>query len=541
MMLSADKPHRILQCDPSLSCAFEFSAKDVIGHTMRMMFGPKTDSKTLDCNIKNALLHQETKFLSLLYSQRGGDPRPVTITCTPIEESGETSRLKIMLHCESEIEQTTKSTNDEQIIGPRNSDVTSVQEHHTENPFAHEVISRVCIAQYLHRFEATNKFRCFWPQLKIQYHAFCDDFGPMNFESIARFIQLLDNELSSHPSCKIVYCADEGRRALTNAVFLLGAYMILKLDMVADEVQTRFTWLRPSAVEAFRDASYSEPDFGLTLLDCWRGLERGRNAGWVGLPSGDSSWWGMTDVERYAHYDSPLNGDMHVVVPGKLVALRGPVDLPCGDYSDAGGRREFSPGHYAPVLEELGVTAVVRLNEAEYDAGAVAARGLAHHDLAFEDCSAPPDRVVRAFFDIVDGAAGAVAVHCKAGLGRTGTLIGLYLMRSHGFTAREAMGWLRIMRPGSVIGEQQHYLCRVEASGSLSRSRGPGSAALRRGPVPFWAGAAAGWRGARGAFLPARADGRSKSAESCFRGWFAMRETRERGMKRLPRNANFSC
>jgi hypothetical protein len=35
-------------------------------------------------------------------------------------------------------------------------------------------------------------------------------------------------------------------------------------------------------------------------------------------------------------------------------------------------------------------------------------------------------------------------------------------MRSCGFTAREAMGWLRIMRPGSVIGEQQHYLCAVE-------------------------------------------------------------------------------
>ena len=80
-------------------------------------------------------------------------------------------------------------------------------------------------------------------------------------------------------------------------------------------------------------------------------------------------------------------------------------------------------------------------------------------DLVFEDCTPPPVDVVAKFLAIAEGVEGAVAVHCKAGLGRTGTLIGVYLMRRHGFTGREAMGWLRIMRPGSVIGEQQHYLC----------------------------------------------------------------------------------
>ena len=45
----------------------------------------------------------------------------------------------------------------------------------------------------------------------------------------------------------------------------------------------------------------------------------------------------------------------------------------------------------------------------------------------------------------------------------TGTLIAVRLTRSDGFSAREAMGWLRIMRPGSVIGEQQRFLCALES------------------------------------------------------------------------------
>jgi cell division cycle 14 len=41
-----------------------------------------------------------------------------------------------------------------------------------------------------------------------------------------------------------------------------------------------------------------------------------------------------------------------------------------------------------------------------------------------------------------------VAVHCGSGRGRSGTLVALYLMKHHGFTAREAIAWLRIVRPG---------------------------------------------------------------------------------------------
>lgn len=58
---------------------------------------------------------------------------------------------------------------------------------------------------------------------------------------------------------------------------------------------------------------------------------------------------------------------------------------------------------------------------------------------------------------------GALAIHCKAGLGRTGTLIGLYAMKHYKFPAAAFIGWIRIARPGSILGPQQHYLLEKEA------------------------------------------------------------------------------
>ena len=280
---------------------------------------------------------------------------------------------------------------------------------------------------------------------------------------ILYFIKSLDTELQSYPDSNIVFFVEKGRQNFTNAVLLLGCYMILRENLSPRKVMSKFARLDTALIVPYREANNSEYDFTLSIFDCWQGLEQGKLCGWVNF-SYSPTMWGKINLSFYRGYASPANGDMHQVVPGKFIAFKGPIDLGPSprQYRDtSSGERIFSPCYYVDVFAEIGVIDVIRLNEPRYDAVAFTSRGLRHHDLAFADGAYPPEDVLAALFRVVDTAAGAIAVHCRDGLRQTATLIALCLMRSHAFTAREAIAWLRMMRPGSVVGEQQDYLCEV--------------------------------------------------------------------------------
>ena len=70
--------------------------------------------------------------------------------------------------------------------------------------------------------------------------------------------------------------------------------------------------------------------------------------------------------------------------------------------------------------------------------------------------------LVQSFLQLCEAEKGAIAVHCKAGLGRTGTNIAAYMIKHYGYSAKETIAWCRLCRPGSVVGPQQQYLAAME-------------------------------------------------------------------------------
>ncbi len=147
----------------------------------------------------------------------------------------------------------------------------------------------------------------------------------------------------------------------------------------------------------------------------------------------------------------PIDGlrSAHWIIEDRLLAMAYPTD------------REIER------LAELGITTIVALFETPPDTSAAMRRGLRYIHLPYEDMTPPSPELIREFVGLMEGAFASgekVAVHCMAGLGRTGTLIACYLVHT-GSGPAEAIEYVRGRRPGAIqTAEQERAVARCVAA-----------------------------------------------------------------------------
>uniref|UniRef100_A0A8C7H0J9 protein-tyrosine-phosphatase n=1 Tax=Oncorhynchus kisutch TaxID=8019 RepID=A0A8C7H0J9_ONCKI len=264
--------------------------------------------------------------------------------------------------------------------------------------------------------------------------------------SLSRDVILID---STQP---VIDCVLTGNKSACESSVSRSSVMLacvcLKVMHLQKTPEEAYSLLvsRNSTYLPFRDASFGTCMYNLNILDCLCAIYKALQFGWLDFS--------QFDVEEYEHYERAENGDFNWIVPGKFLAFSGPH--PKSKMEN--GYPLHAPEAYFPYFRKHNITTIVRLNKKMYDAKRFTDMGFEHHDLFFVDGSTPNDSIVRMFLNICENADGAIAVHCKAGLGRTGTLIGCYMMKHYRLTAAEAIAWMRICRPGSVIGPQQNFV-----------------------------------------------------------------------------------
>lgn len=123
-----------------------------------------------------------------------------------------------------------------------------------------------------------------------------------------------------------------------------------------------------------------------------------------------------------------------------------------------------APGNVAPLdydldlLARAGITHLVTLTEKDVDQDALRRHHLANTHLPIIDCEAPSLNQMHMLLVRMQRlieAEQVLAVHCKAGLGRTGVVLAAWLIREGGLSAEAAVERVRKVHPTYIQSDAQ--------------------------------------------------------------------------------------
>ncbi|KAJ4271899.1 cell division control protein 14 [Fusarium torreyae] len=304
----------------------------------------------------------------------------------------------------------------------------------------------------------------------LLYNAFHHDFGPLHIGHLYRFAIQFHDILGAkqNKDRPIVFYSAADPKSRANAACMLACYMVLIQNWPPHLALAPIAQVDPPLMP-FRDAGYSQADYGISVQDVVYGVWKAKEEKCCDLDN--------FDLDEYERFERVEHGDFNWITP-HFLAFASPQFAPVAKITEGSEQYSSLPRTLAAVdahpklpkpfknvlkhFSEKNIGLVVRLNSQLYSPSYFEALGIQHLDMIFDDGTCPSLPTVRKFIrlahETISVRRKGIAVHCKAGLGRTGCLIGAYLIYRHGFTANEVIAFMRFMRPGMVVGPQQHWL-----------------------------------------------------------------------------------
>ena len=274
------------------------------------------------------------------------------------------------------------------------------------------------------------------------------DYGPINICNIVNFINYIDN-VYKEPKIynkKIIYYVylNKNNSYLLNAVFLCGCYLIIKQNVKIDSVIHKLLCIFNDHPCYYIDCISKWGGYYSSIIDCLKSIN------FVNLNNIED--FNNFDIQKYEYMTDYLCRDMNLVA-NKFIAMACPTDKNILNIKD--------------ILLNNNCKKIIRLNsdcDEKYDKNVFLKSNMEIYDLYFDDYSIPSIEIIKNFMNIINNTDfnEIIAVHCRAGLGRTGLLICIWLIIKLNFEPREAIAYLRIMRPGSIMGNQGFFIENID-------------------------------------------------------------------------------
>ena len=269
------------------------------------------------------------------------------------------------------------------------------------------------------------------------------DYGPLNICDIIKFNKFIDDKIK-HPKLanrNIIYYIynDDNHIYLLNSVLLCGSYLIFNKNYNWDKVLFKLHNIFNDHPCYYIDCISKWGGYKTSITDCFRTLDFIYKNNIIDIAK--------FDISEYEYFTDFENRDMNIIA-NKFLAMTCPS-------------LNKDINNIICELKKRDINLIIRLNNPKsYDKKIFNDNNIIVEDLFFEDYTTPDIKIIKKFINLINNTNydDLVAVHCKAGLGRTGLLICIWLIIKLNFTPKNAITYIRLIRPGSIMGYQGFFL-----------------------------------------------------------------------------------